>query len=75
MDKLLEEYFLVSRCWNNEQLAVKEKMTFGRAMRILRHVKQEARKSGSRSLYRRADHLMHEIVRKQVDNPEVEATG
>lgn len=75
MSKLLDDYFLVSRCWNNEKLAIREKMTFGRAMRILRRVKEGARKQGLRSLYRRADHLMQEIVKKQVDNPEVEATA
>lgn len=75
MDKLLEDYFLVARCWNNEELAIREKMTFGRAVRLLRRIRDGAKKQGSRSLARKAEALMQEIVKKQVDNPEVEATA
>lgn len=72
MDKLLETYFQVSRCWNDERLAIKHKMTFARAVKLLRYVRDEARKEGFKSLAKRAEKLFHEIVSKQEDNEVLE---
>jgi len=68
MDKLLQAYFRVSRCWNNPSMAVKEKMTVEKALRLLRRIREVAlRTSGGAPLAKRANKLTQEIVEKQVD--------
>jgi len=68
MYKHLDAFLLVSRCWNNHDLAVAHKMSVERAIHILR----EVRRSGGKALARRANVLLQEIVKKQAD---MELTG
>jgi hypothetical protein len=68
MDKLLEVYFRVSRCWNDPKLAVKEGMTVEKALRLLRRIREMAlRTPGGAPLAKRANRLTREIIEKQVD--------
>jgi len=68
MDQLLQVYFRVARCWNNPDVAERQHMTVEKAIKLLRRVREEAlRTKGGAPLAKRANHLMQEIVCKQVE--------
>ena len=69
MDKLLQAYFRVSRCWNDPSLAIRENMTVEKALKLLRRIREMAlRTPGGAPLAKRANKLTREIVEKQVDS-------
>lgn len=56
--ELLAQYWLVSRCWSDHKLSVRNRMSSERAIHLL----SEAEKSKSASLRRRASKLLHDII-------------
>ena len=62
---LIEQYWLVSRCWNDHKVAIANEMSSEKAIRLLQGVKN----SGSPSLRRRAAKLLDDIIYTQ-DEPD-----
>jgi len=70
LTKLLEAYLLVHRCWERPHLSDTEDMGFGRAIDILRVVRDGSMtKHGGGRLARKAHKLIQDIVKNSVAPP------
>ena len=64
LEEAVKEYWRVSRCWNDHRRAVREEMSFAKAMKILRAVRNTAHTKSNPKVLRSAQKLIDAIVSK-----------